>query len=135
MGLGVLAVIVAAAAVAVVLWALSTERRRDEAARDFARQIFLVDGIAEASAPPDRIRSLHAYLVRAESGTGSMVVLASAQMAAAELVATKSEEEIAVSCLGRHRVVPLPQGRWAVAVLPPWLGFLGGSCEHGGVHE
>lgn len=135
MGLGVLAGVIAASAVAVALWALSSARRRDEVARDFARQIFLVDGVAEASAPPDRIRSLHAYLVRAVGGTGSMVVLASTQMAAAELVATKSEEEIAVSCLlGRHRVVPLPQGRWAVAVLPRWLGFLGASCEHGGVH-
>jgi len=53
-------------------------------------------------------------------------------MDAAELVATREGDKVAVSCVtAKSRVVRLPQGGWAVAVLPKWLGFLGQSCEHG----
>jgi hypothetical protein len=91
----------------------------DELARDFARQVFLVDGIADMA----RVRALNPYFVR------GMVILAPTQMAAAELVA-KEGEEVAVSTMrGRHRVVKLPRGGWAVVSLPPWLGFLGKSGE------
>lgn len=129
----VIAVVVAAAAI-VALWGLSTERRRDEVARDLARQVFLVDGIAEAAADDARIRALQPFMVR--SGKGAMVVLAASAAAAAELVATNDGDEVAVSCLlGRHRVVPLGGGRWAVAALPAPLGFLGKPCVHGGVHR
>jgi hypothetical protein len=107
------------------------EKLADDLARDFAKQVFLVDGIAEADAGAARIRALQPYFVKARGG--NLVVLADTQLAAAELVAITEGAEVAVSCLlGRHRVVPLPRGGWAVAALPGWLGFLGKSCEHGG---
>lgn len=119
----------------VAVWALSTPYRRDELARDFARQIFLVDGLSEAGGI-EHIRTLHPYLVRSVVGARPQVlVLARDQMSAAALVATEDGDEVAVSCLlGHHRVLPSPQGRWAVAVLPSWLSFLGKTCEHGGAH-
>lgn len=110
------------------------EKLADDLARDFARQVFLVDGIAEASEGAARIRALQPYFVRSDGG--NLVVLAKDQLAAAELVAMTEGAEVAVSCLlGRHRVVPLPRGGWAVAALPGWLGFLGKTCEHGGHRE
>ncbi len=133
MPLEVVVLLVVSATVVVALWGLSTDRRRDEVARDFARQVFLVDGIAEASADDARIRALQPFMVR--SAKGARVVLAASAEAAAELVATSDGDEVAVSCLlGRHRVVPLGGGRWAVAALPSALGFLGKPCVHGGVH-
>jgi len=119
------------AALIVAVWSLSTNARRDELACDFARQVLLVDGIAEANAPTDRVRALHAYLARTKDG--SMVVLAKDAQGAAEIVATEEGMEVAISCLlGRHRIVAVKGGRFAVAVLPPVLGFLGKLCEHGG---
>lgn len=95
------------------------QKLADELAREFAKQVLLVDGIADMSG----VRSLNPYFVR------GLVILAPTQMAAAELVA-KEGEQVAVSCmLGRHRVVRLPRGGWAVAALPSWLGFLGKTCE------
>jgi len=132
--LAIVMVVIGATAL-VAAWAVSTPYRRDELARDFAKQMFLVDGLAEAGGI-QRIRKLHPYLVRSASSAGRMLVLARDQMSAAELVAAKDGDEVAVSCLlGRHRILPSPQGRWAVAVLPSWLGFLGSTCEHGGQHE
>ncbi len=116
-------------------WAVSTPYRRDELARDFARQVFLVDGLSEAGGI-ENIRKLHPYLVRSVSGARPHVlVLARDQMSAAALVAADDGDEVAVSCLlGSHRILPTPQGQWAVAVLPRWLSFLGATCEHGGLH-
>jgi hypothetical protein len=126
--------VVALSAVAVALWAISTDHRRDEVARDFATEVFLVDGITEMGEGADRIRALHPYFVRGNEGP--MVILAAKQMDAAELVATREGEQVAVSCVVRKsRVVRLPQGGWAVAVLPAFLGFLGKSCEHGAHHD
>lgn len=120
-------------AMVVALWSFSTEHRRDELARDFAKQVFLVDGISEASAEDGRIRALHPYLAR--TGKGSVVVLAARAQDAAELVLAGQDGEVAISCLlGKHRVVSLGRGRWAVAALPGWLGMLGKVCEHGGAH-
>lgn len=131
--LGIVA-LVAASAVVVALWALSTAHRRDEVARDFATEVLLVDGITQMGEGAARIRQLHPYFVRGTEGT--MVVLAASQMDAAELVATREGQQVAVSCiLGKQRVVRLPQGGWAVAVLPRWLGFLGKACEHGEHHD
>jgi len=123
---GMLAIIalVVASTVIVAAWAVSTDHRRDEVARDFAKQVFLVDGITEIGEGSKRIRGLHPYLVR--GAEGQMVILAATQMDAAELVATREGDKVEVaSFLGRYRVVRLPQGGWAVAVLPNWLGFLG----------
>lgn len=123
---GMLAIIalVVASTVIVAAWAVSTDPRRDEVARDFAKQVFLVDGITELGEGAKRIRALHPYLVR--GAEGQMVILAATQMDAAELVATREGDKVEVSSfLGRYRVVKLPQGGWAVAVLPNWLGFLG----------
>ncbi len=129
-GLPLMVALVLGSAVAVALWAISTDHRRDEVARDFAAQVFLVDGITEMGEGPARIRALHPYFVRANEGP--MMILAATQMDAAELVATREGDQVAVSCVtARSRVVRLPQGGWAVAVLPKWLGFLGKSCEHG----
>lgn len=123
-----------AAAVLVALFMIATERRRDDLARELARQVFLVDGISEAAATPARLRALFPYIARTKAGT--VVVLAPSADAAADLVALGVDDdgaEIAISCLlGRHRVVPLGGGRIAVAALPRWLGFLGKPCEHGG---
>jgi hypothetical protein len=121
--LGTVAVVLCAALI-VALWAVSTEHRRDEVARDFAREVFLVDGITEMGS----IRTLHPYFVRGTEG--SMVILAKSQMDAAELVAQQEGDRVEVSTLlGKYRVVRLPQGGWAVAVLPGWLGFLGRSND------
>lgn len=98
------------------------ERIADGLARELARQVFLVDGIAEAGAEAPRIRALQPFFVRA--GGGEMVVLAGDAMAAAELSATGGEVSV-TTIRGHHRVVPLPRGRWAVAALPRWLAFLG----------
>lgn len=107
------------------------EKLADELAREFAKQVFLVDGIAEAGEGSARIRALQPYFVRSDGS--ALVVLAATQMAAAELVATSEGAQVEVSCLlGRHRVVPLPRGGFAVAALPAWLAFLGKNCEHGG---
>lgn len=109
------------------------QKLADDLARDFAKQVLLVDGIADMASGPARIRTLRAYFVRGTGG--ALVVLADTQLAAAELVAMTEGAEVAVSCLlGRHRVVPLPRGGWAVAALPGWLGFLGKTCEHGDQH-
>ena len=132
MGLLAIIALVVASTVIVAAWAISTDRRRDEVARDFAKQVFLVDGITEMGEGPERIRELQPYFVRGREGP--MVVLAAKQMDAAELVATKEGDQVAVSCFARARVVRLPQGGWAVAVLPSWLGFLGKPCEHDGRH-
>ncbi len=116
--------IVLGSAVVVLLWATSTPRRRDELARDFARQVFLVDGIADRDVFGDHVRALVPFLAR--SARGSTVVLARAPEQAAELVAVEEGEQVAISTLlGRHRVVRIDDRRWAVAVLPRWLGFLG----------
>jgi hypothetical protein len=126
--------IVVGSVVAVALWSISTDHRRDEIARDFASQVFLVDGITEMGEGAARIRALHPYIVRGQEG--AMVILAAKQMDAAELVATREGEQVAVSCvITRSRVVRLPQGGWAVAVLPKWLAFLGKPCEHGEHHD
>lgn len=134
MGPAEIAALVAGSTVVVAAWAVSTPFRRDELARDFAREVFLVDGLAEAGGI-ERIRQLHPYLVRSLNGGIHKLVLAQDQMSAAAVVAIEDGDEVAVSCLlGRHRVLPSPQGRWAVAVLPGWLAFLGRACEHGGRH-
>jgi hypothetical protein len=123
--------VVVVAALLVVVWSLSTNTRRDELASEFARQVLLVDGIADAGGDDASIRVLFPYLARSKQG--SMVVLAKNAQGAAEIVATEAGMEVAISCLlGRHRIVAASGGRWAVAVLPPVLGFLGKSCEHGG---
>jgi hypothetical protein len=133
-GLLAMVALVAASAVVVALWSIATPKRRDEVARDFGAQVFLVDGITEMGEGEARIRALHPYLVRGDGG--AMVILAATQMDAAELVATREGQQVAVSCmLGKQRVVRLPQGGWAVVVLPAWLGFLGKSCEHGEHHD
>lgn len=130
-----LAALVAGSTAAVAAWSISTPYRRDELARDFAREVFLVDGLAEAGGI-ERIRRLHPYLVRSMNRREQKLVLARDQMSAAALVAVEDGDEVAVSCLlGSHRILPSPQGRWAVAVLPAWLAFLGDTCEHGGRHE
>jgi hypothetical protein len=128
-GLLLMAALIVGSAVAVAVWSVSTHHRRDEVARDFAKQVFLVDGITEMGEGAERIRALHPYFVRGREGP--MMILARSQMDAAELVATREGDKVAVSCLlTKSRIVRLPQGGWAVAVLPNWLGFLGKSSNH-----
>ncbi len=117
---------------AVVAWSVSTPFRRDELARDFAREVLLVDGLAEAGGI-ERIRALRPYLVRSTRAGAHKLVLAQDAMSAAALVATEDGDEVAVShLLGAHRVLPTRHGQWAVALLPAWLAFLGERSEHGG---
>ncbi len=136
--------VIVIATLIVAAWSLSTAHRRDELACDMAKQVLLVDGLSEISADPAEVRALHPYLAqivqrdgadttkKPRFGRGSMVVLAKSARDAAEVVATEEGMEVAISCLlGKHRIVELPGGRWAVAVLPRLLGFLGKTCEHG----